>query len=122
MVARLDSLDLEIGNHVSRCKADAKRMKDELEKKDHHLSIVEKEAEEFCKVSEQRLQDAIQETDEETQMCASELLKLINSVTDYKEFMEASISGMKIGLYESADDIASLPSKIVLTSQTYAHF
>ncbi|KAL5219842.1 hypothetical protein ABZP36_024555 [Zizania latifolia] len=112
MVARLDSLDLEIGNHVSRCKADAKRMKDELEKKDHHLSIVEKEAEEFFKDSEQRLQDAIQET----QMCASELLKLINSVTYYKEFVEASISGMKIGLYESADDVASL------TSQTSAHF
>jgi kinetochore protein NDC80 len=50
MVARLDSLDVEIGNHVSRCKADARLMKDELEKKDHHLSTVEKESEEFLKV------------------------------------------------------------------------
>ncbi|KAG8087428.1 hypothetical protein GUJ93_ZPchr0010g8252 [Zizania palustris] len=74
MVSRLDSLDLEIGNHVSSCKADVKRMKDEFEKKDHHLSTVEKEAKEFLKNSEQMLQDAREETDKETQMCATKLL------------------------------------------------
>ncbi|KAF0899880.1 hypothetical protein E2562_025122 [Oryza meyeriana var. granulata] len=121
IVARLDSLDLEIGNHVTRCKADARQLKDEFEKKDHHLSTVEKEAEEFIKNSEKKLHDAKRETDEETQMCARELLKLIDSVTEYKEFMETSISGMKKDLYEAVDDISSLPSKVAPTSQTCAH-
>lgn len=121
MVARLNSLDLEIGNHVSRCTADARQMKDELERKEHHLTTVEKEADGFLKNSEHRLQDALQETDEETQMCASELLQLIDSITEYKEFMETSISGMKKDLYECADDIASLPAKMISTSQTSAH-
>ncbi|XP_052165566.1 kinetochore protein NDC80 homolog [Oryza glaberrima] len=122
MVARLDSLDVEIGNHVSRCKADARLMKDELEKKDHHLSTVEKESEEFLKISEKKLEDAKRETDEEIQMCARELLKLIDSVTEYKEFMETSISGMRKDLYETVDDISSLASKAASTRQTSAQF
>ncbi|XP_015696225.2 kinetochore protein NDC80 homolog [Oryza brachyantha] len=116
VVALLDSQDLEIRNHVSRCEADARQMKYELEKKDQHLSTIEKEVEEFLKNSEKRLEDAKQESDEETQMCARELLKLIDSVTEYKEFMEASICGMKKELYEAIDDISSLPSKVASAS------
>lgn len=58
--------------------------------------------------SEQSFQDVSRQTDEETQICASELLKLIDSITVYKEFVETSISGMKKCLYERVDDIASL--------------
>ena len=50
MIAQLDSLDLEIRNHVSSCTADARQMKDELEKKEHQLRSVEKEADELLKV------------------------------------------------------------------------
>lgn len=108
VIAQLDSLDLEIGNHVSSCSADSRKMKDELEEKEDHLSTLEKEADTFLKNSEQSFQDVSRQTDEETQMCASELLKLIDSITEYKEFVETSISGMKKCLYESVDDIASL--------------
>jgi len=50
MVGRLKHLDREITNDDSRCTADARRMKDELEKKYNDLSSVEKEADEFLKV------------------------------------------------------------------------
>ena len=61
--------------------------------------------------SEQSLQDALRETDEETQMCARELLQLIDSISVYKEFVEASTAGMKKDLYECVDDIACLTDK-----------
>ncbi|KAF7068798.1 hypothetical protein CFC21_074525 [Triticum aestivum] len=113
MTAQLDSLDREIQSHVSRCAADARKLKDGLEKKEHHMSTVEKEAEEFLKNSEEGLQAALRETDEETQMCARELLKLIDSIAEYKEFVERSTAEMKKELYECVDDIASLSANIV---------
>ena len=50
MVARLKLLDREITNDESRCTTDARRMKDELEKKYNDLSSAEKEADECLKV------------------------------------------------------------------------
>ncbi|TVU21148.1 hypothetical protein EJB05_30770, partial [Eragrostis curvula] len=116
MVARLNSLDREIENDDSRCTADARQMKNELERKEHLLSTVEKEADEFLKNAEQRFQDAVLKADEETQACANELLQLMDSVADYREFMEAAIAQRKKELNETADYIASLPSKT--SSQT----
>ncbi|KAG2588409.1 hypothetical protein PVAP13_5NG339100 [Panicum virgatum] len=92
-------------------------MKDELEKKNNDLSSVEKEADKFLKNSEKRLQDAILKDDEETQAAARELLQLIDSIAEHKEFMEATIAQRK-ELYETADYIASLSSK---TSSTNPH-
>jgi len=50
MAARLNLLDHEIKNDDSRCTADARQMKDELEKKHNDLGSVEKEADKFLKV------------------------------------------------------------------------
>lgn len=50
--------------------------------------------------SEQKLQDAIRETDQETQMCAGELLALIDAVSEYKEFTESLTSRMKANVME----------------------
>lgn len=63
--------------------------------------------------SEQKLQDAVRESDEETQLCARELLALIDAVSEYKEFMESTLSGIKSDLSEVANDVASLSSKLV---------
>ena len=62
--------------------------------------------------SEQGLQDAVRETDEETQMCARELLQLIDSISDFKEFVETLTAGIKKDLYECVDYIASLSAKM----------
>ncbi|XP_062209441.1 kinetochore protein NDC80 homolog [Phragmites australis] len=118
MVARLNSLDREIKNDDSRCTADARQMNDEYERKDHLLSTAEKEADDILKNSEKRLQDALRKADEETQMCANELLQLVDSIMEYKEFMETVISQRKKDLSEAADYIASLPSKMSSTCKT----
>ncbi|KAI4986215.1 hypothetical protein ZWY2020_018845 [Hordeum vulgare] len=108
MTAQMDSLDREIQSHVSRCATDARKMKDKFEEKEHHLNTVEKEAEVFLKNSEEGLQAALRETDEETQMCARELLKLIDSISEYKEFVELLIAEIVEELHESAENMASL--------------
>ena len=120
MIAQLDSLELGIQSHVSRCIGEAREMKDELETKERQLITAEKDADErlkvlpcvlfyfiffssvvrsliagFRQISEQGLRDALRETDEETQMCARKLLQLINFILDYKEFVEVSTAGMK---------------------------
>ncbi|KAG2597340.1 kinetochore protein NDC80 homolog [Panicum virgatum] len=86
-------------------------MKDELEKKHNDLGSVEKEADEFLKNSEKKLQDAILKDDEETQATARELLELVDSIAEHKEFMEASIAQRRKELDEAADFIASLASE-----------
>ncbi|KAF8653229.1 hypothetical protein HU200_062686 [Digitaria exilis] len=111
MVAHLNSLDREIMNDDSRCTAEAKRLKDELEKRKNELSSVEKEANEFVKNSEKRLQDAILKEDKETQAAANELLQLAHSIGEYKEYMEATIAQRRKDLYEAADFIAALASR-----------
>ncbi|RWV94410.1 hypothetical protein GW17_00043052, partial [Ensete ventricosum] len=65
--------------------------------------------------SENELQIATKESDEETQLCASELLALIDAVSEYKEFMESTVSGMKKELSETADFVSSLAAKLVST-------
>jgi kinetochore protein NDC80 len=50
MIVQMDSLDHEIRNHVSSCTAEARRMKDESEKKENQMSTVEKDADELLKV------------------------------------------------------------------------
>jgi kinetochore protein NDC80 len=67
--------------------------------------------------SEQSLEDTLRETDEETQACARELLQLIDSISDYKEFVETSVAGIKKDLYECVDDVASLSAKTVSTPE-----
>ncbi|CAL5041954.1 unnamed protein product [Urochloa decumbens] len=111
MLAYLNSLDHEITNDDSRCTADGRRMKDELEKKYNGLSFVEKEADEFFKNSEKRLQEAIIKSDNASQALAHELLQLVDSIAEHKEFMEAKIAQGRKDLYETADFIASLASK-----------
>ncbi|CAN6169492.1 unnamed protein product [Urochloa humidicola] len=112
MVACLNSLEREIANDDSRYTTDARRMKDEWEKKYSALSSIEKEADEFLKNSEKRLQEAIIKSDKETQALAHELLQLLDSIAEHKELMEAKIAQGRKDLYETADYIASLASKV----------
>ncbi|CAL4925534.1 unnamed protein product [Urochloa decumbens] len=112
MVACLNSLEREITNDDSRCTAEARRMKEELEKKYSGLNSIEKEADEFLKNSEKRLQEAIIKSDKDTQALAHELLELLDSIAEHKELMEAKIAQGRKDLYETADYIASLASKM----------
>ena len=59
----------------------------------------------------EELQDAILKDDEETQAAVRELLELVDSIAEHKEFMEASIAQRRKELDEAADFIASLASE-----------
>ncbi|KAJ6810614.1 putative kinetochore protein NDC80-like protein [Iris pallida] len=100
--ARLSSLKKEVEDNASKCAIEAEKLTEEFTRKEHQLSIVESEAEEFLKSSEQNLQDATRENEEETQLCAGELLKLIDAVSEYKEYKESLTSEIKSDVAELA--------------------
>jgi len=114
--ARLSSLKKELEEHSSRCTTEAEKLQEEFTRKETQLSIVEKEAEKFVKSSELKLQDAIRETDEETQMCAGELLTLIDAVSEYKEFTESLTSRMKADVVELLKFVGDAEASVVSTS------
>ncbi|KAK3219423.1 hypothetical protein Dsin_013397 [Dipteronia sinensis] len=68
----------------------------------HNLDIVESEAAEVLKAAEVKLQEAVRQSEEETQIRASELLAIVDSVSKHKEYMESKISEMKSSLSETA--------------------
>ena len=68
------------------------------------------------KASQLRLQEAIQQSEEEIQMHARELFVVVDSVSKYKEHVESKISEMRISLSETAASISdaykgSLPAQ-----------
>lgn len=62
------------------------------------------------------MQDAIRQSEEDIQMHAYELFRLVDSVSRYKEYVESKISEMKSNLAEAAVTISdaykgSLPAQ-----------
>ncbi|PKI46008.1 hypothetical protein CRG98_033648 [Punica granatum] len=113
--ARLNSLKKETQEYVHRCALEAKKITEEIRTEAHNMGIVEREAAEVLKASELKLQDAIKESEEETQRCALELLAMVDSVSEYKEYVEGKISEMKQSLTDTAKSVseaykASLPA------------
>ncbi|XP_010246165.1 PREDICTED: uncharacterized protein LOC104589514 [Nelumbo nucifera] len=104
--AQLNLLKKEIEDYTSRCAVEAKRMLEDVQREEHNLDLVEKESEEFLKTSKLKLHDVIKQCDEETQMCARELLMLIDTVSKHKEYMESTISQMKNELLETTGAVA----------------
>lgn len=63
--------------------------------------------------SERKLQDAIKETDEETQLCAGELLTVIDAVTSYKEFIESLTSCLRTDVIELVKSVGESKASAV---------
>lgn len=114
--AQLNSVQREAQEYTSRCVAEAQNMADAMEADTRKLEIVEKEAAELLKNSEQNLQEAIILDEEETQMCARELWALIESVSKYKEYMGSKISEMGSSLTKTVASVSDL-HKGSLTAQ-----
>ncbi|KAI4296275.1 hypothetical protein L6164_036247 [Bauhinia variegata] len=102
MEAQLKRLKKETQDYVYSCAAEAKKMLDEVEHEAHSLDIVEREAADVLKASQLKLQEAIKQSEEETQMCARELFMLVDSVSKYKEYMGSKIAEMRSDLSETA--------------------
>lgn len=57
------------------------------------------------KAAQQELDDATKRCEEEIQVYAHDLFRLVDSVSKYKEFVESKISSMRNGLSETADAV-----------------
>lgn len=110
---RLSLVKKEIEDHTSKLAAEAGKIREEFTRKEQELEILEKEAGNFLKGCEQRLQEAVRESEDKTQICAQELLAVIDSVSEYKEYMESTIRGMKKDLGGTAQVVAEVHKAFV---------
>ncbi|KAJ1419942.1 putative kinetochore protein NDC80-like protein [Sesbania bispinosa] len=108
MEAQLNILKKETQDYTSRCSSEAKKMLEDVQLADRDLDIMEKEAAEVLQASELKLQEAIKQSEEEIQMHARELFKLVDSVSKYKEHVGSKISDMKRDLSETATAVSDV--------------
>ncbi|XP_071729879.1 kinetochore protein NDC80 homolog [Rutidosis leptorrhynchoides] len=111
----LNSIKNETQDYMSRCAMEARQLVNNFEADSHKVDVVEKEAHEFVESSKAKLQQAIAEGEDEVQMCAQELLGLIDAVSKYKEHTNSKISEMKDAVSRTAADVAEI-HKAALTS------
>ncbi|KAJ4962165.1 hypothetical protein NE237_022104 [Protea cynaroides] len=104
--AQLNMLKKEIQDCTSRYTVEAKEMVEDVERETHEMDMVEREAEEYLKASKANLQRVIEQTEEETQMCARELVMLLDLISKYKECMETTVSVMGNDLSDTAKAVA----------------
>ncbi|KAE8668341.1 putative Transcription factor ICE1 [Hibiscus syriacus] len=115
--AQINLCKKEMQESDHRNNAEAKKMVDDVQFEAHNLDIAEREAAEIRKASQLRLQETIQQTEEEIQMHARQLFMVVDSVSKYKEHVESKISEMRISLSETAAVVSeaykgSLPVQI----------
>ncbi|KAF5190730.1 kinetochore protein NDC80-like protein [Thalictrum thalictroides] len=104
---QLSLMKKELEDYTSMCCMEANRMTEDYEQEAQKLDTMERKVEDSLKSSSEKLQHVIKQTDEETQMCARELLTLIDSVSKCKEHMESAILDMKNGFSETAEAVAN---------------
>ncbi|KAI9176422.1 hypothetical protein LWI28_002577 [Acer negundo] len=114
--AQLNLLRKEMQEQTNRYAAEVKKMMEDVQIEAHDLDIMESEAAEVLKVAEVKLQETVRQIEEETQIRASELLAIVDSVSKHKEYMESKISEMKSSLSETALSVSeayknSLPAQ-----------
>ncbi|MCL7028678.1 hypothetical protein MKW94_013429 [Papaver nudicaule] len=106
-----------------KCNMESKRLIEDIERETRNVEMMEKEAEEYVKMLNLKLEETKKQQEEEIQACARELLALVDSVSKYKEITVSTISEMKKGLSETAEAVetafrGSLPFDIDTSSET----
>ncbi|KAL5563229.1 hypothetical protein UlMin_032976 [Ulmus minor] len=102
MEAQSNKLKKETEEYTYRCASEAKKMVGDLEMEDRNLDMVEREADDMLKTSESNLEKAVKQSDLEIHMCSQELIALVNSVSEHKEFMQSKILEMKNDVSQTA--------------------
>ncbi|TYH31829.1 hypothetical protein ES288_A01G203400v1 [Gossypium darwinii] len=115
--AQINLLKKEMQEYGDRSTAEAKKMVEDIQIEAHKLDVTEREAAEILKASQLRLQEAIQQSKEETQMHARELFMLVDSLSKYKQHLESKISEMRVSLSETTAAVSdayrgTLPAQI----------
>lgn len=103
-----DMIKKETQDYRNRCSAEAKKILDDIQLADHDVGIMEREAAEVLKASELKLQETIRQTEEEIQMHAGELFKLIDAVSKYKEHVGSKVSEIRSGLSETVTEVSNI--------------
>ncbi|KAJ0934259.1 hypothetical protein HanRHA438_Chr03g0105381 [Helianthus annuus] len=105
----------ETQDYTSRCLMEASQLINNFEVESRKVELVEKEAHQFVQSSKAKLQETMTQCEEEVQLCANELLALIDSVSKYKEFTACKLSEINNAVSETAAAIAQV-HKDALTS------
>nr|GMC83610.1 kinetochore protein NDC80 homolog [Ipomoea batatas] len=105
---QLDLMRRETLDFASRCATEAKKMAEDIAAEAQNMDLVEREAAEFLKASNAKLQEIIMQTEEEIQLCARELFAVVDSVSKYKEYMASRTAIMKNDLIETSCSIANI--------------
>ncbi|XP_045804577.1 kinetochore protein NDC80 homolog [Trifolium pratense] len=103
-----DIIKKETQDYTSRCSAEAKKMLEDIQLADHDVGIMEREVAEVLKTSELKLQETMRQTEEEIQVHAHELFKLIDSVSKYKEHIGSKVSEIKRELSETVTAVSDI--------------
>ncbi|PIA60497.1 hypothetical protein AQUCO_00300177v1 [Aquilegia coerulea] len=102
---QLSLMKKDLEDYTSMCCMEANRMTEDDEQEVHTLDTMEQKVEDSLKSSNEKLQHVTQQTDEEIQICACELMALIDSVSKYKEHMTSTILDKKNGFSETAEAV-----------------
>ncbi|KAG7565682.1 Kinetochore protein Ndc80 [Arabidopsis suecica] len=93
---------------TTKCDLEAKTLVESVKTEALNLEVVEKEAAEFLKASEIRLQEAVKQSEEEVQACAAQLFALIDSISKQKEYMDLKILEIKTGVADTASAVSEI--------------
>ncbi|CAN8242257.1 unnamed protein product [Cochlearia groenlandica] len=104
----MDLVKKEIGDLAKKYNLEAKTMMESVKTEALNVKIVEEEAAERLIVFEIRLQESEKQRDEEVKACASQLLKLIDSVSKHKEYIDSKISKIKTGVANTKSGVAKI--------------
>ncbi|KAF4374837.1 hypothetical protein F8388_010712 [Cannabis sativa] len=124
-------LENDTDKYTYECATEAKRMVEDLKMEAHNLDVVEREAADILKwgsvgmgqyvlygchliiedlasygfvykTSKQKLEEAIKQSEAEIQMCACELITLVDTVSKFKEYMRSKLLEIKTDVSETA--------------------
>ncbi|KAI0514014.1 hypothetical protein KFK09_010047 [Dendrobium nobile] len=102
---QIDLLKKEIEDHALTCSSEIEKIKEELTSKEDQVKIMERDVQELLMESEEKLKKTFIESTEETKNCAHELYTLIDSVSQYKEFMGSTIAGIREEIRGIAEEV-----------------
>ncbi|KAL8155950.1 kinetochore protein NDC80 homolog [Apium graveolens] len=94
--------------HISRCMMEARKLVEDIEAEEQNMDVVEKEATELLRTSQMKCEEVTAQSEEEVQMCAGELLSLIDSVSKFKESMTSTILDMKNDYIKTVNAISEI--------------
>ncbi|CAN8254567.1 unnamed protein product [Cochlearia groenlandica] len=105
---KIDLVKKETRDLAKKRDLEVKTMLESLKSEALNIEIVENEAAELVRGSELRLKESEKQCDEEVKACASQLFKLIDSVSKHKEYMDSKISEIKTSVDNTASGVAEI--------------